>query len=314
MCCRAIFSGPFGLQSYRTVFRVSSKFHLVSAPLHPLFTMSLRRSARISTTTALATPEPASYNEVLPKTLPKTSEVTKKRKIRTSNANTTSASKEAKEAAAESIFAPDPVFAAPNLPATPLPKRRKGASESPIKTLTFTPTPSAVGLLAHTGSTTEDHRLEGHANLKPRPAEPHATNAPLSTPGGSKVTAFTSSPIKQSAPSASQEAEPSPAKKRKAKEAPPDVGVLNKPTATIDTLLKDAEEFLCEVDPKLKPLIEKHKCKLFSPEGLKEVVDPFTALSSGIIGQQVSFFFFFALPQPVILVLKMGNALMCYKV
>lgn len=68
---------------------------------------------------------------------------------------------------------------------------------------------------------------------------------------------------------------------------PPDVGVLNKPTATIDTLLRDAEAFLIKVDPKLKPLIEKHTCKMFSPEGLSEVVDPFTALSSGIMGQQV---------------------------
>jgi DNA-3-methyladenine glycosylase II len=103
------------------------------------------------------------------------------------------------------------------------------------------------------------------------------------------VVAYTSSPAKPSTPSASQEApDASPAKKRKAKEmVPPDVGVLNKPTATIDTLLKDAEEFLCKVDPKLRPLVEKHKCKVFSPEGLREVVDPFTALSSGIIGQQV---------------------------
>lgn len=111
------------------------------------------------------------------------------------------------------------------------------------------------------------------------------------------MTAFTSSPAKPSTPSASQEAEAeaSPAKKRKAKElVPPDVGVLNKPTATIDTLLKDAEEFLCSVDPKLKPLVEMHKCKMFSPEGLREVVDPFTALSSGIMGQQVCILGFLA--------------------
>ena len=140
--------------------------------------------------------------------------------------------------------------------------------------------------MAHTHAE-GDHPLEDLAGLKPRPAEPHATNAPLSTPGGSRVTAYTSSPIKTSTPGASQDAEQSPAKKRKAKEVPPDVGALNKPTATIDTLLKDAEEFLIKVDPKLKTLVEKHKCKMFSPEGLREVVDPFTALSSGIMGQQV---------------------------
>jgi hypothetical protein len=68
---------------------------------------------------------------------------------------------------------------------------------------------------------------------------------------------------------------------------PPDVGVLRPPTSTVDTLLKDAEEFLCQVDPGLRDLVGKHSCKIFSPEGLREVVDPFTALSSGIIGQQV---------------------------
>lgn len=260
------------------------------APLHRRFTMSLRRSARISTTTAPTVPEPAAYKKATPKPSAKPTTVTKKRKSRASN-TTTLPPKLSKEEAAESIFAPDaqPVFAVPELPSTPLPKRRKAASESPSKPPPFTPTPSAVGLLAHTHPAGEDHPLESPGNLKPRPAEPHATNAPLSTPGGSRVTAFTSSPAKPSTPLAPQDAPgASPAKKSRAKETvPPDVGVLNKPTATIDTLLKDAEEFLCKVDPKLKPLVEKHKCKVFSPEGLREVVDPFTALSSGIIGQQV---------------------------
>ena len=139
------------------------------------------------------------------------------------------------------------------------------------------------------------HPLEILAGLKPRPAEPHATNAPLSTPGGSRVVAYQSSPIKpppasQEAPSASQE---SPAKKRKAKElVPPDVGAIPAASTDIDRLLKDAEAYLVKVDPKLKGLIEKHHCKMFSPEGLREVVDPFTALSSGIIGQQVCEFSF----------------------
>jgi DNA-3-methyladenine glycosylase II len=70
--------------------------------------------------------------------------------------------------------------------------------------------------------------------------------------------------------------------------APPDVGVLHPPTSTVDSLLEDACEHLCKVDPKLKELIERHHCKMFSPEGLREVVDPFTALASGIMGQQVS--------------------------
>jgi len=82
--------------------------------------------------------------------------------------------------------------------------------------------------------------------------------------------------------------DPSPVKKRKAKEVvPPDVGTLKPPTSNIDTLLKDAEAFLISVDPKLRGLVEKHTCRIFSPEGLREVVEPFTALASGIMGQQV---------------------------
>lgn len=65
------------------------------------------------------------------------------------------------------------------------------------------------------------------------------------------------------------------------------MGVLLPPTSTTETLLKDACEHLCKVDPKLKDLVDRHHCEIFSPEGLKEVVEPFTALASGIIGQQV---------------------------
>jgi len=56
----------------------------------------------------------------------------------------------------------------------------------------------------------------------------------------------------------------------------------------VDSLLQDAEAFLIKTDEKLRTVIELHRCALFSPEKLKEVVYPFTALSSGIIGQQVS--------------------------
>lgn len=38
----------------------------------------------------------------------------------------------------------------------------------------------------------------------------------------------------------------------------------------------------------MRPLIEAHRCRIFSPEGLAEQVDPFESLCSGIISQQVS--------------------------
>jgi DNA-3-methyladenine glycosylase II len=38
----------------------------------------------------------------------------------------------------------------------------------------------------------------------------------------------------------------------------------------------------------MKPLVDKHHCRIFSPEGLAESIDPFESLASGIISQQVS--------------------------
>ncbi|KAG6008984.1 hypothetical protein E4U21_003536 [Claviceps maximensis] len=38
----------------------------------------------------------------------------------------------------------------------------------------------------------------------------------------------------------------------------------------------------------MRPLVEKNHCKVFSPEGLAEKIDPFENLTSGIISQQVS--------------------------
>lgn len=38
----------------------------------------------------------------------------------------------------------------------------------------------------------------------------------------------------------------------------------------------------------MKPLVEAHQCRIFSPEGLAEKIDPFESLASGIISQQVS--------------------------
>lgn len=104
------------------------------------------------------------------------------------------------------------------------------------------------------------------AQLSDRPAEPHRTNATLKTPGGSRLVPFSkgvvdSSPIK---------------------------GGLPVPTTTTRQLLDQACEHLISVDARMKPLIERYHCKLFSPEGLAEVIDPFESLCSGIMSQQVS--------------------------
>lgn len=247
--------------------------------------MSLRRSARISTNSIPATPGTATPNGTTNKNSKKNPSLNNKRKSRASTSATS-----LPNGTSSTTKAVEPTFAVPEPPKTPQSKRRKAAQESPLKPPPFTPTPSGVGLIANASSSEEaGHPLEDLPGFKPRPAEPHATNAPLSTPGGSRVVAYSSSPIKDPSASQQEDDDASPAKKRKAKEVvPPDVGAkLHPPTSTIETLLQDACEHLCAVDPKLKALVEKHHCKMFSPEGLREVVDPFTALASGIIGQQV---------------------------
>lgn len=42
------------------------------------------------------------------------------------------------------------------------------------------------------------------------------------------------------------------------------------------------------VAPRIEPLITAHHCRIFSPGGLAEKIDPFESLASGIISQQVS--------------------------
>ncbi|KAI2640260.1 DNA glycosylase [Xylaria nigripes] len=59
-------------------------------------------------------------------------------------------------------------------------------------------------------------------------------------------------------------------------------------TAVVANILEEANRHLISVDPRMRPLIEKNHCRIFSPEGLAEKVDPFEALCSGIISQQVS--------------------------
>ncbi|KAJ4317564.1 3-methyladenine DNA glycosylase [Neodidymelliopsis sp. IMI 364377] len=263
--------------------------------------MSLRRSARNAEKVKIAVPEVAeslyeksSSNGAAKKTttvpkktaVPRKAVAAKKRKVLEAVSSVSNGDAQSSDIKSEGdtpasdmdITKPVEIFAAPAEPSTPLPakRRRKADTVSPAKSIPFTPTPSGVGLML--GSTKAakkdtDHMLDDLASLN-RPASPHFTNAPVLTPNGSQVVVANGD---------------SPAKKRKAKDLPPDVGSpLKAASSTIDTMLKDAEEFLINVDPRLRKVVQGHQCKIFTPEGLREVVDPFTALSSGIIGQQVS--------------------------
>lgn len=57
---------------------------------------------------------------------------------------------------------------------------------------------------------------------------------------------------------------------------------------TSANILEEACAHLIKVDPRMKPLVEKHTCRVFTPERLSEKVDPFECLVGSIISQQVS--------------------------
>ncbi|KAG9190750.1 DNA-3-methyladenine glycosylase II [Alternaria panax] len=243
--------------------------------------MSLRRSARVASSSA-----PASLDAKA------RSGIAKYEKVGKASAT----AKKRKTTKAPAPISPDAIKSesttngpetsglanvASSLPSTPLPKKRKPASkstseaESPLKPPPFTPTPAGASIFSSAPSfSPSDHTT--------RLADPHTTNANLATPNGSHVVqAYASSPAKPT--------DPPPAKKRKAKEVvPPDVGTIPPASTDIDNLLKDAEEFLIKTDPKLETVVKGHKCEIFSPDGLREVVRPFESLGKGIIGQQVS--------------------------
>jgi len=95
-----------------------------------------------------------------------------------------------------------------------------------------------------------------------RVADPHITNAPLLSPETSRVVANKSTDAI------------SPSKARHSK------------TAT-GNILEKACTHLIKTDPRLKPLTNNHHCAMFSAEGLAKEIDPFRALTSSIISQQV---------------------------
>ena len=97
--------------------------------------------------------------------------------------------------------------------------------------------------------------------------------ARLADPTGANATVVSSSTLQALASKAVEDMPPS--KQRKS-------------VHKTDNLLEDACKHLIRIDHRLKPLIEKHHCRIFSPEGLTEEIDPFESLCSGIISQQVT--------------------------
>lgn len=152
-------------------------------------------------------------------------------------------------------------------PSTPKRRTQKSTTQPPA-----TPTPSAVGLIAEpaaNGVTTPapSSSQTSASTTTPKPksravarlADPKGTNAPLLSPETSRLVA-----------------------------SKPTLGEATPSKTTTANILSSACEHLIRTEPRLKALIDAHHCRIFSPVGLAEKIDPFESLASGIISQQVS--------------------------
>lgn len=144
-------------------------------------------------------------------------------------------------------------------PSTPPRKRAQGKPANPVAPPPMTPTPAAAGAFAKPISSTKKPRSATVTRL----ANPKLTNATLLSPESSRLIA--SRDIETVSPSKAPQVK-----------------------TTTENLLKEACDHLIKVDARMKPLVDNHHCRVFSPEGLAEKIDPFENLSSGIISQQVS--------------------------
>ncbi|KAK5127353.1 hypothetical protein LTR85_006692 [Meristemomyces frigidus] len=214
--------------------------------------MSLRRSARVKT-------EPSEAPELPNGHVAELATPSKKR-VRKPKAT----EKVASDATAQD--GPDAVAGASMPPPPTTPNKRRKMANTPTKPPPITPTPSIIGLMTSNSVLRPNYSTGDIDDPTPppadRPAQPHHTNAALITPGGTQV------------PYSNWEESPS----RPAAE----------PATTASCLLDEACAHLLKVDPNLKPVIDKHRCRVFSPEGLAEHIDPFRSLASGIMAQQVS--------------------------
>ncbi|KAI3326031.1 DNA glycosylase [Xylariaceae sp. AK1471] len=220
--------------------------------------MSTRRSARLSAASELKASSAPSTTMAPPPPPPAPAQRGRKRK-------------------AETDMAPNGVSkkATVKAPTTPNKRRAQKTSTPPAAT----PTPSNAKLIGEP-AVPGDTSLQTPPSKRPRAAavdrlaDPNTTLATLLSPETSRV--VTSKKAKARSRSVS------PAKK------PLQGGAPDHKTPVTANILEEANRHLIAVDPRMRPLVEQNHCRIFSPEGLAEQIDPFEALCSGIISQQVS--------------------------
>lgn len=144
------------------------------------------------------------------------------------------------------------------------PKKRQKRSPKDVSAVAIIAAPTPIPAGFSTGDI--DDAIPSITD--PRPAEPHITNAPVESPKDGEIKTAYSNFEWNNLATASQPT----------------------PTGTTSTILEQAIAHILKTDTtgRLAPVIEKHHCHAFSPDGLSEPIDPFRSLASGIMAQQVS--------------------------
>lgn len=218
--------------------------------------------------------------------------------------------------------APQPASAEDGLPteAPATPKRRAKKTAVPSLPSTPTATPSAVRLMAEPAATPNSTpKASSAVTPKPKPravaqlADQNLTNAPLLSPETSRVVSYvptTTANILEEACAHLIKGRPFPGvtitrwcvpcTRAWSGVSPVQVphtpqictrGKAGRSTARAITMQPGTRRWtdrLDTVEPRIEPLITAHHCRIFSPGGLAEKIDPFESLASGIISQQVS--------------------------
>ncbi|KJR81080.1 DNA-3-methyladenine glucosyllase II [Sporothrix schenckii 1099-18] len=218
---------------------------------------SIRRSARLSTGSTSASPAPEPAKSVAKAKTGSTTASRKRKAVTASEAVAIS------KVVVTTVAAPVAAQEAdvPTRPSTPPPpKKRRGRASAKYDPADRTTPSRPTTELAAPPATPKTPRPR-HAAVN-RLANPDITNAPLISPETSRI--VSALPL-DSLNTASA-----------------------KQKTTTKNILEEACAHLISVDPRIKPVIDAHYCKVFSPESLAEKVDPFESLASGIISQQVS--------------------------
>lgn len=243
---------------------------------HQVASMSSRRSARISAATELkATLAPPSL--MPPPPLPAPVKQSRKRKAVVDTVDT---------ADTTTNVGVGVDVAEARLPKTPSPRKRRAPRASTPPPLA-TPTPSNAKLMGEPASDGIEPRTpeakKPRARGVTRLAPPNATLATLVSPESSRIVTSKDATRAQSVSPMKQP----PAPLLGAAPLLGPVAPLPKPPTTAN-ILEEACRHLIAVDGRMKTLVDAHHCRVFSPEGLAEQIDPFESLCSGILSQQVS--------------------------